>query len=671
MTTRLNWGIISTGQIAATFAAALRVSETGRLLAVASRCSERAEAFGSQWGAERRYASYDGLLADRDVQAVYIATPHPQHAEWAIKAAEAGKHVLCEKPCAVNEAGWMAMMEAARRGGVFLMEAFMYRCHPQTARLAELIRSSAIGEVQMIQATFGFRAGRDPSSRLYSNALAGGGILDVGCYTASMARLVAGCAVGKTFEDPVEVKGTACVGPTGVDEWAAASLRFPSGILAQLVCGVGLSMENDVRISGTGGRIVLPNPWQANRRRAEPVVIRVHRSGSSDVEEIVAPAEATAFVYEADVVGRAVFEGRRQAAWPAMSWDDTTGNMRTLDAWRQTAGVQFQSETPGHVATVSGRPLSVRSGGAMKFGSVAGIDKPVSRLVMGCDNQARYPHACVMFDDFIERGGNCFDTAHIYGGGLYERHLGAWMQDRGMRSRVVVIGKGAHTPYCYPEIMGVQLRESLDRLRTDYVDLYLMHRDNTDVPVGEFVEAMNAEMRAGRMRAFGGSNWGLDRVVAANAYARERGLTGFAAVSNNFSLARMIEPVWGGCMAASDATSRAWFEQNRVPLFAWSSQARGFFTDRSAPDKREDKELVRCWYSDDNFERKKRVMELARRKGATPIGVALAYVLGQSFPTFALIGPRVLSETSSSMDALTVAVSADERRWLNLELESL
>lgn len=671
MTKRLNWGMIGTGQIAATFAEALRLSETGRLVAVASRGVERAEAFGQEWGADRCHGTYDGLLADRDVEAVYIATPHPQHAEWTIKAIEAGKHVLCEKPCAVNEAGWMAMVEAARRGGVFLMEAFMYRCHPQTARLAELIRSGTIGDVQMIEATFSFRSGRDPSSRLYSNELAGGGILDVGCYTVSMARLVAGCAVGKTFEDPVEVKGTACIGPTGVDEWAAASLRFPSGILAQLVCGIGLTMKNDVRITGTGGTIVLPNPWQSNRRQAQPGVIRVHRSGVSDAEEITVPAANTSFVYEADAVGRAVIAKRQEAAWPAMNWADSTGNMRTLDAWRHAAGVQYVSEKPGHVGTITGRPLSVRERSVMKYGSVPGVDKPVSRLVLGCDNQSRYPHACVMFDDFVERGGNCFDTAHVYGNGLYERHLGAWMQDRGMRSRVVVIGKGAHTPYCYPEIIAVQLRESLERLRTDYVDLYLMHRDNVEVPVGEFVEALNAEMRAGRVRAFGGSNWSLDRVTSANEYAREHGLTGFAAVSNNFSLARMIDPVWSGCIAASDPASRGWFERTQMPMFAWSSQARGFFTDRSAPDKLDDGDLARCWYSDDNFERKRRVMELARRHGVTPIVVALAYVLEQPFPTFALIGPRVLSETSSSMGVLTVSMTSDERRWLNLELDAL
>ena len=138
-------------------------------------------------------------------------------------------------------------------------------------------------------------------------------------------------------------------------------------------------------------------------------------------------------------------------------------------------------------------------------------------------------------------------------------------------------------------------------------------------------------------------------------------------VSNNFSLARMIEPPWAGCMAASDPTFRAWFERTQTPLFPWSSQARGFFTDRSDPDDRSDPELVRSWYSEDNFARKERVVQLARERDVTPIAIALAYVLHQSFPTFALIGPRALSETRTSFEALGVGLTPEEVRWLNLE----
>jgi len=129
----------------------------------------------------------------------------------------------------------------------------------------------------------------------------------------------------------------------------------------------------------------------------------------------------------------------------------------------------------------------------------------------------------------------------------------------------------------------------------------------------------------------------------------------------------MVKPVWGGCIAASDPESRAWLTKTQLPLISWSSQARGFFTDRSAPDKLSDKELANSWYSDDNFQRKERVYELAKKLNVTPISIALAYVMHQPFPTFALIGPRVLSETRTSMDGLSVKLSPEQVKWLNLE----
>jgi len=287
---------------------------------------------------------------------------------------------------------------------------------------------------------------------------------------------------------------------------------------------------------------------------------------------------------------------------------------------------------------------------------------------MGVDNQKTLTHAAVMFDDFFERGGNMFDTAHIYGGGLHEQILGQWIRLRNVREQVAVIVKGAHTPLCTPKDLDRQFRKSLERLGTDYADIYMMHRDNPDVPVGEFVDVLNEHVKAGRVKAFGGSNWTLSRVDEANRYAKERGLQEFSVVSNNFSLARMVDPVWAGCIAASDGASREWFTRTQTPLLAWSSQARGFFLEgNAAPEKTDDQELVRCWYSEDNFERLKRATELAKKKNVRPINIALAYVLNQPFPTFALIGPRMLSETRTSLPGLDVELSPEEVRWLNLD----
>src|SRR5687768_11031907 len=205
---KLQWGIIGTGGIARAFAHGVRRSRSGALAAVGSRARETAERFARELEIPRAHASYERLLDDPGVQAVYIATPHPSHAEWAIRAANAGKHVLVEKPMGMNHAEAMRMVEAAVANDVFLMEAFMYRCHPQARRIVELIRERAIGNVRVIHATFSFHWPKtlDLSSRLLNHALGGGGILDVGCYCMSIARLIAGAAAGRDFAEPTELK---------------------------------------------------------------------------------------------------------------------------------------------------------------------------------------------------------------------------------------------------------------------------------------------------------------------------------------------------------------------------------------------------------------------------------------------------------------------------------
>jgi len=303
----------------------------------------------------------------------------------------------------------------------------------------------------------------------------------------------------------------------------------------------------------------------------------------------------------------------------------------------------------------------------MKYAKISGVDKPISRIILGVDNQETMPHASVMFDSFFERGGNCFDTAWIYAEGMCEKLLGQWVKNRNIREQVVIISKGAHTPCCTPADLTRQLFESLHRLQMNYVDIYMMHRDNLEVPVGEFVDVLNEHKKAGLIKAFGGSNWSLERIDAANKYAKSKNLTGFTMVSNNFSLAKMVQPLWTGCVSSSDKDSRKWFIKTQMPLLCWSSQARGFFTGRAHPDNVTDQEFVRCWYSDDNFKRLDRVNEIAKKRHVMPINIALAYVLHQPFPTFALIGPRILSEMHTSFLGLEVELKEKEIRWLNLE----
>lgn len=302
----------------------------------------------------------------------------------------------------------------------------------------------------------------------------------------------------------------------------------------------------------------------------------------------------------------------------------------------------------------------------MKYDRIAGISKPISQIVMGTLFANELEQAAPVFDYFVEQGGTCFDTARHYG--VAELVFGEWMRLRGIRDETIVITKGAHTPNCNPETVTKELGESLERLQTDSVDIYFLHRDNPEVPVGEFVDVLNEQKNAGRLSVFGGSNWSPERVDEANEYASRHGLSGFTVLSNHMSLARMVEPPWEGCLAASDAESRKWLADRDMPLFPWSAQARGFFVDgRAAPDKLEDSELVRCWYSDDNFDRLARVRELAGQRGVETISVALAYLLHQPTQVFPLIGPVSVEEARSSIAALDVELSVDEVKWLNLE----
>ena len=605
------------------------------------------------------------MLADPGVDAVYISTPHPMHAEWAVKAADAGKHILCEKPLAMNQFDVQTMIEAARRNDVFFMEAFMYRCNPQTQRLVELIRSKAIGEVRMIRATFSFQCGYEHlTGRLMNPALGGGGILDVGCYAVSMSRLIAGAALGKDFAHPLAVQGAGHLGRTGVDEWAAAILSFEGGIVAQCATGVQLNQDGTLAIYGSEGVITVPSPWFCNGRDPGKTSLTVTRYGK-DPEEIVLEVPKGIYALEADVVAANI--KARQAPSPCMTWADSLSQAATLDAWRAALGLAYPSDKAEAYATpVDRRPLKVRKPSRMTYGRIPGVDKPISRLVMGTMVQQNPAHAAALFDEFYARGGNCFDTAYIYGGGNTERLLGEWMKNRGVREKLAVIVKGAHPPACTPEGLRRQFDESLDRLQTDYADLYFMHRDNTDIPVGEFVDVLNELKQEGKLHAFGGSNWTPRRFEEANAYAKANRKTPFVALSNNFSLARLASPLWGISIAASVPAVFKWHVANQVPNFAWSSQGRGFFVPGLVGREKSD-DGNNCWRSNDNFRRRQRCFDLAKKKGVHPLTIALAYVLAQPFPMWALIGPASLEEGLPSYAALEVKLTPSEIKWLNLQ----
>ncbi|HUS48160.1 MAG TPA: aldo/keto reductase [Phycisphaerae bacterium] len=321
----------------------------------------------------------------------------------------------------------------------------------------------------------------------------------------------------------------------------------------------------------------------------------------------------------------------------------------------------------------------------MQYGSVPGVDKPISRLVQGLImvSTKKLDESFALLDEVFETGVNTFDSAHIYGGGDSERVLGRWMEARGLREKVVILTKGAHlnqdrervTPFDITS----DLYDSLARLKTDYIDLYVLHRDDPKVPVGPIVEILDEHLQAGRVRAFGGSNWSHERLQEANEYAAAKGLTGFAVSSPNFSLAEELEPAWKGCISLTGEQGRAarqWYAKTQMPLFTWSSLARGFFTGRYRRDNLEsltsssDKLNIRCYASEANFTRLDRVMELAKEKHLSGSQIALAYVMNQPLNIFALVGCEKGQESRENAQALEVKFTNKEIAYLELRADT-
>lgn len=305
----------------------------------------------------------------------------------------------------------------------------------------------------------------------------------------------------------------------------------------------------------------------------------------------------------------------------------------------------------------------------MKTINIKGLDKPVSTLIQGSDffKPSVYDKVCEVLDRYAAIGGNTIDTARIYCGGESEEAIGMWLKERNNREDMVIFTKGAHHdqngPRVNPEAIESDLFKSLEKLGTDYIDLYGLHRDDPDVPVSVIMNALNEHIQAGRIKAIGGSNWSAERLQAANEYAEQNGLVGFSFSSPNFSLAKANEPFWKGCVS-TDANDKKWHQETQLPLLSWSSQARGFFTGRFTPEDRSNKDLVRVFYSDANWERFRRAEELGKEKGVTAIQIALAYVLNQSFPTCALIGAQNEKELVSCLEGSKLSLTPDEVEWL-------
>lgn len=328
MAKRIRWGILGPGSIARQFAKGLSVLPDAELLGVGSRTQSRADGFADEFGAPRRYGSYEALAADPDIDVVYVATPHPMHKDHSVLCLKAGKAVLCEKPFTVNRKEAETVLRVAKEEKRFIMEAMWTRFLPIVERVREWLRAGIIGEPRMVQADFGFRAGFNPQSRLFDPALAGGGLLDVGVYCVSLASMVFG-------EAPHDVKTLADIGATNVDEQAAAVLGYSGGRLALFCCGVRTSTPQDALIMGTGGMIRLHPPFW----RGTCATLSV---AGNEPETVELPYAGTGYNCEAAAVGECLRAGRLECN--VMPHKETLQVMETLDRIRAEWGLVYPME---------------------------------------------------------------------------------------------------------------------------------------------------------------------------------------------------------------------------------------------------------------------------------------------------------------------------------------
>ncbi len=341
MTKRLRWGILGTGNIARQFAAGLRTSKRGELAAVGSRAADTAGAFAASHSVPRSYDTYDALLRDGQIDVVYNSLPNSLHHEWTIAALNAGKHVLCEKPFAVSEEQSREMFDVARRRGLRVMEAFMYRSHPLMLAVVEAVHKGEIGDVRLIRTSFCYNTKKIDGNVRFDASLAGGALMDIGCYCINFSRLFAGA-------EPTRVAAVAKTHASAVDELTIGTLHFPGDVMATFSCGMNLHADNTASICGSEGYIDIPVPWKPP---ADNAVFHIAKSTpprmdnpDSKSKPAPPPRETRSFsaggdLYgiEADAFAATILDN----APPTITEADTLGNMRVLDAIRRQIGLSF------------------------------------------------------------------------------------------------------------------------------------------------------------------------------------------------------------------------------------------------------------------------------------------------------------------------------------------
>ncbi len=319
MSTRvLRWGLLSTANINRSVIPPLRHSARNQLVAVASRDKARADEYARKWEIPQTYGSYEELLAAPDIDVIYNPLPNSMHVEWTIKAAQAGKHVLCEKPIGVTPAEVDAMAEAARKAGVTVTEAFMYRHHPQTLKAKELVDSGAIGKLLLVRGAFTFNIARETDIRL-NKELSGGSIWDVGCYPISYIRYIAGA-------EPAEVFGWQTTSASGVDETFVGQLRFANGVLGNFDSGFRAQFRTHIEIVGSAGTITVPRPFKPDTEGRLLLT-------KGDQTETITSAPEELYLGEVEDIADAILNGKS----PRISLAHSRANVAVIVALLQSA----------------------------------------------------------------------------------------------------------------------------------------------------------------------------------------------------------------------------------------------------------------------------------------------------------------------------------------------
>ena len=664
---KIRWGIVGNGSIASAFAHSIKYCQYSELIGVYGRSDDKLNSFSSKFDI-KPYKDINDLIASKEIDAVYIATPHSSHYEYSLLAIKNKKHILCEKPMTINHLESMVLLNLAKEAEVFLMEAYMYRVHPQTFNILDNLSIFDNKKNKItITSSFGFSADLPESHRLRNPHMGGGAILDVGCYPLSMAKLIAGRLNGLSFADPETIDAKGRLDSTGVDLQSEARIVFSGNVEAYIKCAIDEDYTNDLKISDGNIDLVASQPWHCGQFQDGNSSLEIYKDNKL-YKEIPFKDEVGLFTREIDHASECILDKKLESQY--VSHLDTQSNMLWLDKWRESLDIVCPfSELES--SPISESKFYLMQESKLQETSLNGIDKSGSRLALGCDNQTSALHAFTMFDHFYGSGGRIFDTAYIYNNGKGDKYLGDWINSRNVEDEIIVLGKGAHTPECSPEFIRPQIIESLERLNINKIDIFCLHRDNPDIPVAEFMDALNEVRSEGLIGSLGASNWELNRFSEARDYSAANDKEAFSVLSNNFSLAEMVDPVWPGCVGTNNEYLN-YLIDNKVMLFPWSSQARGFFIKNKEITSNEHfsnpslEEEIRVWHDEKNLKRRKKCFAIAESRNVQPIQVALAYVIQKSPLIFPLIGPRTVLETDSSIAATQLNLSKEEMSELSI-----